>query len=84
VFLLFQCIGCVQATSAESERVFSTGALTVTDLRSCLSPEHVDALIFLKRNMADLGWNNADDWVACVRAGFTEEDAAAAAEAAST
>ncbi len=79
VFLLFQCIGCVQPTSAESERVFSTGSLTVSDLRKCLSAEHVDALIFLKRNIGDLGWQNADEWIPAVRAGFTNEDAVAAA-----
>ena len=78
-YTIFQCIGCVQPTSAESERVFSTGSLTVSDLRKCLSAEHVDALIFLKRNIGDLGWQNADEWIPAVRAGFTNEDAVAAA-----
>lgn len=38
------------ATSAASERTFSTAGLTVSKLRSSLKPSHVDALIFLNKN----------------------------------
>lgn len=41
---------CVQAKSVASERVFSTADDTVTATRSCLDSEHIDRLIFLKKN----------------------------------
>ena len=37
----------IPATSTPSERVFSTAGQTVTQLRSCLKPSKVDALIFV-------------------------------------
>ena len=37
---------CVPATSTASERLFSTAGLTVTNLRSCLKPDNVDAFVF--------------------------------------
>lgn len=40
----------VPATSTSSERVFSTAGNIVNAKRSCLSPEHVDVLIFLYQN----------------------------------
>ena len=41
---------CVPGTSVPSERVFSAAGLTVNRLRTRLTPEHVDMLIFLNKN----------------------------------
>ena len=41
---------CVQGSSVASERIFSTAGDIVTAERSCIDPEHVDRLIFLKKN----------------------------------
>ena len=41
----------VPATSVASERVFSTAGDIVTASRSALSPDNVDMLIFLSKNM---------------------------------
>ncbi|TKR87925.1 hypothetical protein L596_012251 [Steinernema carpocapsae] len=36
------------ATSVESERLFSTAALTLTDFRRSMTPENLEKLLFLK------------------------------------
>jgi hypothetical protein len=47
---------CIPATSVASERVFSTSGNIVNAKRSKLTPEHVDMLTFLAKNL-----ENADD-----------------------
>ncbi|VDL84714.1 unnamed protein product [Nippostrongylus brasiliensis] len=44
------------ATSAESERLFSTAGLVVGDLRRSLSPENLEKLVFLHQNILILGF----------------------------
>ena len=41
----------IPTTSATSERIFSTAGLTVNKLRSTLKPNHVNALVFLNKNL---------------------------------
>ena len=41
----------ITATSTPAERVFSVAGLVVSHLRASLSPEHVDMLVFLNKNM---------------------------------
>ncbi|XP_035987265.1 zinc finger BED domain-containing protein 1-like [Fundulus heteroclitus] len=43
---------CIPGTSVPSERVFSTAGDIVRSERSVLSAEHVDQLIFLKKNLS--------------------------------
>jgi hypothetical protein len=45
---------CVPATSAPSERVFSSASLTISKLRNCLSPDTARALIFLRNTWPQL------------------------------
>lgn len=45
---------CVPASSASSERNFSSGGLVASQQRAALSPANVDAIIFLQKNMEHL------------------------------
>ncbi|XP_075753123.1 chromodomain-helicase-DNA-binding protein 2 isoform X4 [Pelodiscus sinensis] len=47
---LANCYLCIPGTSVPAERVFSSAGLTINRLRSRLTPEHVDMLIFLNKN----------------------------------
>jgi hypothetical protein len=52
--LLLRCakrILCIPATETSSERCFSTAGNVLTDIRSTLSNEHTEALVFLKENI---------------------------------
>ena len=42
---------CVCGTSVPSERIFSQAGYIVNNLRARLSPDHVNMLVFLARNM---------------------------------
>ena len=44
---------CAQGTSVSSERVFSTSGDILSAERSCLDPDALDAMIFLKKNASD-------------------------------
>ena len=46
--LLYDAIRTVKPTSTESERVFSLAGNFVTKIRSCLSDDSLNALVFLK------------------------------------
>ena len=49
---LVKSLFAIPATSTSSERLFSVAGLTVTRLRSGLTRENVNALIFLHNNYA--------------------------------
>ncbi|XP_029958862.1 zinc finger BED domain-containing protein 1-like isoform X2 [Salarias fasciatus] len=42
---------CIPGTSVSSERVFSTAGDIITAQRSTLSPEHLDQILFLQKNL---------------------------------
>jgi hypothetical protein len=46
----------VPATSVESERLFSKCGLVCSDRRLSLSPQHVEHLVFLSKNMPVFGY----------------------------
>jgi hypothetical protein len=48
ILLVVRGILAIPATSAPSERVFSSAGLTATDLRNRLSPDSVEDLVFMK------------------------------------
>lgn len=45
------------ASSSESERLFSTAGIVLTDLRNRLSPENLRKLLFLHHNLLLNGFN---------------------------
>ena len=47
----------IQATSVASERVFSTSGDIESAERSCIDPDSLDAMVFLKKN------SNSPDFV---------------------
>jgi KRAB domain-containing zinc finger protein len=49
--ILAERFNSAPATSAESERLFSTAGLIVNDLRKRLLPENVEKLLFLHHNL---------------------------------
>lgn len=42
---------CIPGTSVSAERIFSTADDIITAQRSALTPEHVDQIIFLHKNL---------------------------------
>lgn len=50
-WLSWQSDICVPWTSVASERVFSTAGDIITAKRSCLTPGHVNELLFLQKNL---------------------------------
>ena len=42
---------CAPCTSVESERLFSAGSLIIDEHRSRLTPEHVEMITFVKKNL---------------------------------
>jgi hypothetical protein len=45
------------ATSAESERLFSTAGIIVNDLRKRLKPDNLESLLFLHHNLKIYDFN---------------------------
>ena len=48
---LAKAVICIPATSTPSERLFSAAGHIVTKRRTCLSPENVDVILFLNKNL---------------------------------
>lgn len=51
LFRLFVKLSCVPATSASSERTFSTAGNVITDKRSLLLPENVNNIILVRNSL---------------------------------
>ena len=50
ISVLAKNILCIPASSASSERVFSTASNIITPKRNRITPYHLSALVFLKNN----------------------------------
>jgi hypothetical protein len=61
--LLAQCARkylCILASSAPSERLFSTSGSLVTAKRNCLSPKNVEMMVYLMENLKKIKTTNFD------------------------
>ena len=50
---------CIPATSAPSERLFSSAGLTISADRTRMLPEHAESVLFIRENWEPvLAWQN--------------------------
>jgi hypothetical protein len=52
---------CIPAISIPSERVVSTIGVVVNRLRTRLSPQHIDMIVYLRKNYHDYDSYDVDD-----------------------